>query len=204
MSESRKHNPLKSTALPSDYLKIVSGIFDTNFDAGLKALDQLKKAKSHFFAHGRVYVDEVVLSISLMHKDHLAATTVHASSDFDPKASAPTIEDLLAACVDAVGAIYGQLLDPAKPERLEQIADESLSALEDVPFQWTPVKVEKHTIHLKVDKSNPMLDEMADDWLAKHDPEFKKRSHEEHAETEKLFVTGPKKPTPGTGNGTVH
>lgn len=189
--ENRKSGNTKSSPLPVDYLKLVGEVFGTNFDSGLKALRKLTKEDFRFEARGQVYPSEIVLGISLIPEKALAATTVLTSADFDPKASAPTLEDLLSKCVDAAGSIFAQLLDPTQPKRLEQVTDESLSALENVPFEWASVTVEKQKLFLKVDKSNPTLDEMTDDWLAKNDPNFRKEQDEEHDETEKLFVTGP-------------
>lgn len=200
--EKRKQTVSKSSPLPADYLSMVEEIFTANFDAGVKALDEMTNAPHRFLARGEVFADEVVIAVSLLCEGQLAATTVQASADFDPKASSPTVEDLLGACVDAAGALFGTLLSAENPERLAQVADQSLAALEDVPFQWAQVTVENRKVYLKIDKSNPLLDEMTDEWLSKHDPKFKERLKEEQEETEKLFVTGPKKGDKGPG--TIH
>jgi hypothetical protein len=197
MSESRLNTTTsllrgKSAPLPNDYLQMVEQVFASNFDAGLKALAKLK-AKSRFEAGGAVYPNEVILSVSLLQEGKLSATTAHASADFDPKASSPTVEDLLAACVDAVGSLFQLLLNPKQKDRIEAIASESLASLEDIPFQWTKVEVDNRKIFLKVDKSNLSLDKAADDWLAKNDPEAIAETEEEQRETEDLFFTGPKK-----------
>jgi hypothetical protein len=210
--ERRKGESLRSSHLPVDYLQMVQEVFTSNFDEGLGKLRALRESQTgkhpveiEFEASGSVYPDELVLSVSIIEKDQLAATTVHASADFDPKASSPTIQDLLSTCVDAIGSVYTQLLDPANSERLEQLTSESLSALEDIPFQWTETTVEKRKLFLKVDKSNPRLDQMADDWLSKNDPDFEERQKAEQAETEKLFVTGPNPKSPrGSGSGSLH
>jgi hypothetical protein len=195
--ESRRHHKTKPGDLPVDFLKLVKEVFSTNFESGLKALAKIK-ADPSFEAQGRVFVDEIVLAVSLIHEGQLAATTVYASCDFDPKASSPTIQDLLNICVDAIGSFYGAYLNPKNRERLEQLADESLSALEAAPFQWTPLEVEKRQVFLKVDKANPKLDQMADEWLAKNDPRLEEREAEEQREMEKLFITGPKSKPSGT------
>jgi len=192
--ESRKRSPLKSSDLPVDFLKMVGEVFATNFDEGLKAFEKVTGgAASSFKAGGQIFADEIVLTVSLLTENQIAATTAYASIDFDPKASSPTLQDQLAFCVDALGGLFSVLMDPGKPEELEKLANESLSALEDVPYDWTPVDVEKRKVYLKLDKSNPVLEQAADDWLAKNDPDYKKRLKEEQSETEKLFVTGPKK-----------
>lgn len=182
-----KHSPL-----PVDYLKMVKDVFTTNFDEGLQAVNAIKPG-TEFVASGSIFPDEIVVSLSLVNQHELAATTGYASIDYDPKASAPTIQELLSACVDGLGALYTQILDTENKERIEQIAEASLSAFEGIPFEWAKLAVEKHNVYLKVDKANPNLDQLADDWLAKNDPELAAREREEHTETEKLFVTGPKK-----------
>ncbi|MFL5812398.1 MAG: hypothetical protein ACJ763_02375 [Bdellovibrionia bacterium] len=198
--ESRKpHDPAGGTSaskfseLPVDYVKMVNEVFATNFDEGLKALAKINPAPAHFTTTGRIYIDELIVCVSLLHEGQMAATSVYASCDYDPKASAPTIQDLLAACVDAIGAVYSQLLSPENPEIIEQLANESLSAMENIPFEWAELKVERYKVYLKVDKANPMLDQMADAWLEKNDPEIRAEHEEEEKETENLFVTGPKR-----------
>jgi hypothetical protein len=198
--ESRKpHDPASGTSaskfseLPVDYIKMVNEVFATNFDEGLKALVKINPAPAHFTTTGRIYIDELIVCVSLLHEGQMAATSVYASCDYDPKASSPTIQDLLSACVDGIGAVYSQLLSPETPEILEQLANESLSALENIPFEWAEFKVERYKVYLKVDKANPMLDQMADDWLEKNDPEIRAEHEEEEKETENLFVTGPKR-----------
>jgi hypothetical protein len=189
--ERRKGEPAHFSPLPLDYSKMVSEIFTSNFDTGIKALRKFTKGDLNFEVNGAIYTNELVLAVSLVEKNQIAATTVYASTDYDPKASAPTIQELLSTCVDGIGALFEQLLSPDNEERLEQIACESLSALENIPYYWSEVKVDRHRIHLKVDKANPTLEKMADSWLSKSDPEFKKLQEENEKEAEKLFVTGP-------------
>ena len=110
------------------------------------------------------------------------------------------MQDLLSICVDAAGGLFGTLLTLGDKQQLEQLADESLSALNNVPFEWTGLKVEKQTVFLMIDKSNPQIDTLADQWLEKNDPEAEKRRKEEEEQTEALFVTGKKK----TGGETLH
>ncbi len=190
--ETRKTHTTKFSTLPIDYAKMVNQVFSTNFDESLKMLTKKGGAKASFETHGRIYADEVILGISLLQEGQMAATTIYASSDFDPKASSPTIQDVLAALVDAAGSLYEQILDPKK---LDQLVEQSLSAMENVPFEWTAIQFDRHKIFLKIDKSNPQLDQMAEDWLEKNDPARKSAKDEEQAETEKLFVTGPSSKT---------
>ena len=205
--ERRKRNEGKGTGIPVDYAKMVVEVFTSNFDEGLGRLARLKGEKPHFEVNGAIYVDEVVLAVSLLTGQELAATTVYGSTDYDPRASSPQIQELLSACVDAIGGIFAPLLSDEKKGQLEKLADQSLSALDQVPFDWTPVVIERFKIHVKIDKSNPNLDRMADDWLSKNDPDQKRAAEEEHRATEKLFVTGQEqkaKVTKKPGGGRIH
>lgn len=194
--EKRKPSPSKSSALPLDYLKMVQEVFSTHFEAGLKILAQTAK-KPKFKASGAIFAEEVLLSVSVLAEDRMACVTVHASSDFDPTASSPTAETLLAACVDALASLYSELLSPDHPEKIALLADHSLSSLENVPFMWTAMDVNKRKIFLKIDKSNPDLEQMADEWLEKNDPENQARIDAENEEGEEFFDerVNPKKPT---------
>ena len=185
-----------SSPLPVDFLKMVAEVFRTNFEVGVKELRKFTKGDLSFDVNGAIFADEVVLCVSLLEENQLAATTVYASADFDPRASAPTAQDLLAICVDGIGVVYGQLLDPEEPKRLEQVASESLSAVEDIPFVWTQTNVERRRIYLRVDKANPQLEALADDWLRKHDPNLHELEEMNEEEAEKLFITGPGVPKP--------
>ncbi len=201
--ERRKRTAGKSSPIPSDYSKMVADVFASNFDEGLKKIAKLKRGTAHFEVNGAIYLDEVVLSVSLLIGKELAATTVYASTDYDPRASVPQVQDLMAACVDAIGGIFAPLLI----EQTEALADQSLSALSKVPFHWTEVAVERFKVHVKIDKSNPNLDRLADDWLERNDPARKAEAEEEHRETEKLFMTGAEqkaKVTKKPGGGRVH
>jgi hypothetical protein len=189
--EQRRPSQSKSSPLPADYLEMVNEVFTSHFDVGLKALSQFLP-NPYFFAHGEVFSNEIVIAISLMSDAQIAATTLYASCDFDPKASAPTVQDLLAACVDAIGSFFGTLISPDVPENLAKLADESLSSLENIPFQWTAMESDGKQIFIKIDKSNPKIDELADDWLFKNDPELKKIENENQKKVESRFFTGPK------------
>jgi hypothetical protein len=179
----------KPSPLPVDYTRMVEEVLAANFDSGLKALKRHMKVGSAFRVLGNVYLDEIVLCVSLEHPGQLAATTVYASADFDPQASSPTMQDLLACCVDAAGSVIGELFGNLSTSALERLADESLSALERAPFEWTMMEVNHQRIHVKVDKANPRLDELADEWLEKNDPHHSEREAEDEAEAERLFVT---------------
>ncbi|MBS1962432.1 MAG: hypothetical protein JST04_09465 [Bdellovibrionales bacterium] len=206
--ESRK-NSVKSSSrlsraadLPADFTRIVREVYTTNFAEGMKQLTKLQGAKSFFEVRGAIFANEIVMGVSLVTDGVMAATTIYCSVDFDPTASSPTAQDLLNICVDAIGSLYGTLLDPSKPDRIAQVAQGSLSALEEIPFEWTKVEFDGRRVWLLVDKSNPTLDEMTDKWLAENDPDADLEEDEYEEDTKDLFVTG--KPKAGRGSGSFH
>jgi hypothetical protein len=199
MKERRKQTASSHSSLPKDYTGMLSGVFAANFSDRLKQLPETERLQ--FLSNGEIYGDEVVIHVSLVEEGKLAATTVHASCDFDPKASSPTVEDLLAICVDAVGDVFSSLFEAKPdPEGNPAILSPALSALGNAPFEWTETEVNKRKIWIKIDKSNPVLDQAADDWLAKNDPDFEKRLKEQEKDAESLFVLPPKNGgKPGSG-----
>ena len=183
--------PVKHSDLPVDFLKMVAEVFTKNFDKALKKLGEIKpEPKVECF--GAIYPSEVVLAISISHRDSVVANTFYASMDYDPRASSPKVDELLQFCVDAIAALCDPLLNTKKKEELEALADDSISALENVPFEWTEVPFEKKRVFLKMDKSHPALDAQTDEWLAKHDPETKSNLQMEQQEAKELFMTGKK------------
>jgi hypothetical protein len=181
----RKGTDSRSSALPTDYLKMVEEVFTTNFSEQVSTL-ALEPAPT-FVSGGEVYADEIVVRVALVQEGRLAGTTAHASSDFDPKASSPKIEDLLSLCVDALGEVFGGLF-----ETPSALLSGSMGEVEGLPLEWTQVDVSKRKIFVRVDKSNPVLDDAADAWLAKHDPEHARGVKESDQAAEELFVLPPK------------
>ncbi|MBI4924546.1 MAG: hypothetical protein HY843_01365 [Bdellovibrio sp.] len=192
----------KSSQLPHDYLKMVKELYTTHFDSGLKTLAKLK-TESWFEVTGEIFTNEIVLCISLHHKGQLSATSVYASSDFDPTASAPNIQDILGACVDAIGAVYEPWLSSDDTpddtpddtgDKLCFLTDIALAAdAKGIPSQWTRVEIDKKNIYVKLDKSNPVLDKITENWLVNNDPELKEKNKQEEQKSEDLFITGKKK-----------
>ncbi len=209
MIESRKNAPKpsmrlsRSAELPVDYTKNIREVFTKNFAEGMKLLKTFQKVKNSFDVRGAIFPDEIVLSVSLVSEGQISATTIHCSMDFDPKASTPTAQDLLNVCVDAVGSVFGMLLDTDKPEMVEKLASGSLASFADIPFEWTKIDFDNRRVWILADKSNPNLDEMADKWLAENDPGLHSEEEEYEAETKELFVTG-EKAKKGSGSGSVH
>ncbi len=200
-SPGSKKLSLKGAPLPIDYVKMVTEVFVTHFTEALATLKKLKK-KNRFVISGSIYPDEILLTVSLVEEGVLSATSAHASCDFDPTASQPTAEDLLAACVDALASLFSELL-PADPKKLAEVIEQPLSEFKDVPFDWTPMTVNKREIFLRVDKLNPTLEQMADEWLDKNDPDRGREIDEEQEEGEDL-LSERLDPSDGTSDPTQH
>jgi len=201
--ESRKNNVKTKTRLsraaelPHDFTKIVKEVYTTNFTAGLKLFTDETKAKSLFDVRGAIFANEVVLGVALVSEGVMPATTIHCSVDFDPAASTPTAQDILAICVDAIGSLYATLLDAEKPERVKRFAAGELDTFEEVPLEWTKIEFDGRRVWLLVDKTNPTLDEMTDQWLAKNDPNADLEEDAFEDEAKDLFMTGKNKPKGG-------
>lgn len=195
----RKGTSVKSSELPHDYLRMVEGVITQHFTDALARIAQ-DTPNTRFHAWGAVFADEVLLSVSLLTPGKLPATTVNASCDYDPKASSPTAEDLLAIGLDATGAVWDLLMNAEGLQGGSRLLDATLATLgeeiKDLPLDWAPTTLEKRKVWLLVDKTNPLMESMTEDWLAKNDPNYIAPELEEEKETEKLFVTGkdPKRP----------
>jgi hypothetical protein len=184
----------KSTDLPHDFRKMVREVFATQFDETLQAIKKHRGEEAEFEIFGAIFADEIRLTACLSSDGHGLPTSVHASADFDPKASSPTAEDIIGACVDGVGSIFQQLTEDLTKERIDELFGTLDDLGKDVPFEWTKADINKLRIYFRVDKANPGLDQAAEDWLAKNDPRYQERLEEEAEETEALFIRGPKKP----------
>ena len=165
--------------LPVDYLRLVESTLTTALEKGLIEMRKIHPI-SEFQANGAIYGDEVLLTITLFHgENNLSATTVYVSSDFNPMLEKPSLEEILAACLDAAGSTYDYYLDLKNPEMIEQLSYHSLSALEEGPFDWAPLPqvaaMKKIPVWVKMDKSNPRLEGLADQWLIENDPEYQKK-----------------------------
>jgi hypothetical protein len=163
-------------------LKIVEETMNETLASGLEAL---KKHHSicDLKAHGALYSNEVLMAITISHGEQsLIATTVYASADFNPVMQEPGIEVILNECLDSAGAILTHYLDPKHPHRISEFASATIGSLEEAPFEWTKVDETKVTVYVKIDKSNPALESLADEWLRNNDPESGKEEETVEAE----------------------
>ncbi len=173
----RLNSTFPSADLPADYLKLVESTLTNAMEKGLTHLKTLYP-DARFKSYGAIYGDEVLLAITLsLGTGNLAATTVYASVDYLPNIPEPGLENTLSAALDAVGGVFEHYLDPEDHEKIEQLASRSLSALEEAPFEWTKLEAPeaKVGVWVKMDKSNPELDALTEEWLSKNDPEYKKK-----------------------------
>lgn len=155
---------LKMRALPADFLRQVTDVFGRSFAEPLKLLSK-DIPGAGFEASGEVFGDEVVLGMSVVAKKRLSATSVFASVDFDPLASSPTLEELMAACVDAVGSVFNELF--SRKDSAVFLAETLLDA-KDIPFHWTETESNKIRVFVRLDKSHPNLEAAADRFLEEH------------------------------------
>lgn len=177
MAEKRKHEigkgefpAVKATSLPKDYLKLVGEIFAENFKPNLEALGKIV-SPPRVRVHGNLYPDEIVLSVSIIFEKQMAGLTLHASTDFDPKATSPKAEDLLAVCMDTLGDAFATLFDAGDVTALKALVLEKSDENHPLPIQWSEVENGKRRLYIKFDRSNPELEQMAEDWLNANDPE---------------------------------
>jgi hypothetical protein len=205
--ENRKTSLTKPSPLPTDYLKMVTEVFHAHFDSALKIYEKLQPGSS-FSVRGAVCASEIWIAVSLVTEKKLSAATVYASCDFDPKASAPTAQELLSACVDSIGTVFGTLLDETHPETIALLAEDSALILDQMPAVWTPMEADEREIFFRFDRLNPLLENLADEWLNKNDPKLADLENETEEEVKKLFVTGPRRDTSsdgtGSGSGMTH
>jgi hypothetical protein len=205
--ENRKTSQSKPSPLPTDYLNMVTEVFHAHFDAALKIYEQ-NRPGSHFTARGAVCSNEIWIAVSLVSEGKLSGATVYASCDFDPKASAPTAQELLSACVDSIGTVFGTILDEERPETIVLLTQDSSAILDQMPAVWTPMEANQREIFIRFDRSNPLLEGLADEWLNKNDSSLAELENETENEIKKLFVTGPRRGDPsgshGSGSGMIN
>jgi len=182
MTEHRKTG-LKPVSLPKDFLKLVNELFTGHYDTALKDLSKELK-NPRFSSFGQIYHEEIVLGVSILSEKSLTATTVYGSIDFDPSATQPTAQDLLNICVDAIGSVFAVLLDPKAKNPYSSILADSLTTVDNAPFDWNPIEIEKRTVFVKMDKANPEIDRATDEWLKKNDPDYRKNIDDESLDDE--------------------
>jgi hypothetical protein len=202
--ETRKHGTVLnhsarisvSSEIPVDYTKMVQEVMSNHFGEMLAPVEKKFSVLFSWHIYGRIFADEIVLAASLLPNSGITATTGFASIDFDPKASQPTAEEALSVCVDAMGTLFDALLGdgPNAKKNREALLDESLGAFVNIPLEWAELEVQNKRVYVRFDRSNPKLDQLATDWLSKHDPLLKDMEEDYEEETADLFFRGPRPP----------
>ncbi len=146
---------------------MVTEVMLNHFDQPWEALKR-QDSSLDLAAYGALYTDEIALTLSVTRKDAISALTFTASHDFDPKASQPSAEQCLQNCVDALATVFEHTLGLALP--LDALIEGSISEIEGLPLEWSKVEINGKTVYLRADRSNPKLDQAADEWLKKNDP----------------------------------
>jgi hypothetical protein len=189
----KTHGPLarlqRSSALPAEYCKLAEEVFSATFQEVLKELSTDLKRAPRFSVTGGVFHDEILLQVSLLRSGEMAAMTFAVSQDYDPAASQPKAEDLLADAVDLAGSFFESLfLDPISKQR-EALFDLALDEFDAVaPLVWSEVQSPQgRKVFLKFDRSNPELDAAADHWLEKNDPALQAEVEETEVKSKDLF-----------------
>jgi hypothetical protein len=161
------HEDERPTALPKDYLALVVKVFAEAYAESLDALAD-KGQRPELLAGGALFANEVLMWVSLTRKNEMAAVTVHASMDFDLERDPPSdVERRLAACVDSIGMVFSGLF---APDVLDKVRRSPHAALEDLPAAWSPTTIRDQTVFVRVDSANPGFEQLADDFLAAHEP----------------------------------
>ncbi|MBN20934.1 MAG: hypothetical protein CL678_06545 [Bdellovibrionaceae bacterium] len=196
----KDHSVQKKQPVPADYTRMVQSVLEKNFDQELTTLNSLLEGP-YFSVHGNIFLDEIVLSVSLLFKDKMNATTIHTSIDYDPHASRPTAEDLLSICLDASGALL-QVLFEIKHRKA--ILDASLSSFEDIPFEWTETEMNKKKIFVRVDRTHPEIEKKTEEWLSQNDPQYQEELQKLEEEQMEAIEAELEKGKFDSGDGNVH
>ncbi len=156
--------PIKN--LPKDYTDLVAKTFEDHFRSKI----QKTNLKIQVSSQGIISVNEIGLTVSFYVSNELKSISFHASSNYDPKASTPKVEALLAQCLDILGDLVKASL---KKNSLETLLSEYASAtLEELPLEWSPTDAKKQSLFVKIDRLHPELEDAADKIIRDHDEEI--------------------------------
>ena len=170
--EKRKDTPYKSARLPKEYIEMVENLFNQNFKKHFTPVPKSKKSKNDFeqesfVAFGEIFPDEFLVAVSLKNPDNpLRNTTCYASVDYpsphfkkeDGKpaaSSSETVQYAMNHCVDAIAGFFSTFFEEGRP------VDYDLEYRQS----WTPIQVEKVTVHIKINRDNLELESQADALL---------------------------------------
>lgn len=97
----------------------------------------------------------------------------NANTDLLSQAAAAIADSKLGTPI--LGALGGDSPDDyVTGNKLERFLSDTLGAMLNAPFDWSATKAdEKTVVYLKVEKTNPSLEEAAELWLLNNDPALK-------------------------------
>lgn len=152
---SRKKRSAKPTSLPKDFLVTVSDLFNKQF--------KKERGVAEFLAFGDLYMDEVVLCVSLTHPKSLAAGTFYSSMDLAPgvQAKPEAVTDLLKNMVDITASWFSQCFTESKEKGVDALAE----GLKEQPITWQKVAWEDNQIFVLLNRDNHVLENAADRFL---------------------------------------
>lgn len=171
--ERRKDTTYQSSKLPTEYLKMVEGVFLQNFKTRLLSFPGDKKKKTQketFSAYGEIFPDELLMAVSLKNPVSARMLTCYASVDFPPpsmklesgkgaqvlndtKQSVEAVQTCVSSCVDGLASFFQTFFDEDRPVDY------------DVEYnpEWTKVELDKATVvHVRVTRDNLDLEAQAD------------------------------------------
>jgi hypothetical protein len=156
----------KWTAIPQEFAAQIRTVFEQQFE--------IEASHGEFLIDGRIYPEEICLSIGYLEKGRLKQINFEASVDL-PKTPAANDElddstdetneaqanaqsktmDHLYTCIDAIGSLM---------EEYFEIGEDEEEPFE-LPDRWTPFEFEGSTVYLQQSNVNTKLEQEADRLL---------------------------------------
>lgn len=155
--EPRKPQKRAATNLPADFIRSVVELFNDQFKA--------ERGQAEFLVLGALYMDEVLLCVSLTEPKALRAATIYVSMDL-PKSVAENPEKVtekLQKMVDVAASWLAQTYQESKGKGLEPVLD----AMSEMPNKWQDFAWEGEKLFVKLNRDNQVLEREADRLLRK-------------------------------------
>ena len=152
--ESRKKQVRKGTALPKEFIKSVSELFNQQFEK--------ERKDAEFLVYGTLFLDEAVVCVSLTHAKSLRAASFYLSTDL-PKnvADNPSkVTERLKSMVDLGASWFAQVFE--KGAGLELV----LEAINELEPDWDSVRWENEMVFVRANRDNHALENAADRFLS--------------------------------------
>lgn len=155
MQSRKKHRKSATTSLPKDFLRAVTDLFNKQFNK--------ERTGSEFLVYGDLYMDEVLLCVSLTNAKSLLAATVYTSLDLPSGVSEKPeqVTEKLKSMVDLTASWFGQSFTDAKAKGIEGV----LESLRDQPDAWQELTWEKEQMFVRLNRENRTLEHAAERFL---------------------------------------